>query len=80
MGLIEWDLVHRNTEYKREDVEESELESDEGKQLGNDVGEDNEQLGEEGKDPEDEDDVEIETEKTQTIHLPKLIIVRISYI
>ena len=74
MGLIEWDLVHGDTEDKREDVEESELESDEGKQLGNDVGEDDEQLGEEGKDPEDEDDVEVETQQSYPVELSKLAV------
>ena len=42
MSLVDWDVTHRHTEDESEDEEESELKGNEGKQLREDIGEDNE--------------------------------------
>lgn len=62
MTLVDWNVTQARAEDETENIEKKKLESNEGKELREDVGEDDENLREERKDAQSVNEIEIEKE------------------
>ena len=62
MTLVDWNVTQARAEDETENIEKKKLESNEGKEIREDVGEDDENLREERKDAQSVNEIEIEKE------------------